>query len=239
MSGDSITNNRLIRFDFGNGMIGPRLPRRRRRRTPVERWSRETRRAYRTEYRNLKRGATRIGPAGDQCLHLHRELEVKIQFVDNTAKLERFKHLPYKVAYLKHTMQNPTGGLEISHLCGDGKCINPKHMIAEDHAVNVERHSCHEMIRAWIQQQKKAGNRMPRGKYTFHRCKLGNCCRHGPENECFIMEGQVRNQQRLLGLRPQIPRRLSSAFDGNDYELNPRQSRRLRRLPPANRDHVT
>ena len=34
--------------------------------------------------------------------------------------------------------------LDISHLCHEGLCVNPRHLVHEEHVVNVDRRACTE-----------------------------------------------------------------------------------------------
>ena len=194
-------------------------------RTPSEPWSEATRVAYRNAYEILKRNAVRIGSDEDQCLHLQRTTKVTVSVVTRGSRPQQFRHLPYKLAYLKRNETNPIDGTEISHLCGDVLCINPNHMIAENHRRNAERYYCHKDIKEWIKQQRHC----PRGKHTFRTCGKGPC-RHGTEQECFVVTGQTqrRSHKRRPGSRSFFSQRHLIVFQGTRYSLRePRKSNRL------------
>ena len=214
----------------------PKKKRKRQRgpRTPIEPWNLQTRVAYTNAYNKLKRCAVRLGPGEDQCLHLRRTTQVKLTAVSKSAtgsrvaaRPMRFKHLPYKLAYLKHTERSPPKGTEISHFCGDKLCINPNHMTAESHQVNVQRHYCHEEIREWVKEQVNSGRQVSSGKHTYRTCGK-TVCAHGTDNECFVMIGPRSGpKRRHQHSRPRFSQRHLVVFEGTEYTLEtPRKSKR-------------
>lgn len=38
------------------------------------------------------------------------------------------------------------GELDVSHLCGQCKCVNPSHLIQETHKINLSRKRCHQNL---------------------------------------------------------------------------------------------
>lgn len=217
------TPTKLIVFDFGNSQRR-NVSRWRPPRVPDENWCQKTREAYTEAHDEIKRTAVRVGSDVDPCWRLYDKKEVKIQFIDSSGQLQRFFHLPYKLAYLAQRKRNVPCGTEVSHLCGDTRCINPDHLVAESHRINTQRHKCHEVIRKWIADEMKKPNGVQRGKYTFLICKK-RLCRHGrrnPKHDCFVMEGfvDIRNHK-----CPPGPRRIHPQY--LLHVLHPRRSSRL------------
>ena len=160
-------------------------------------WCQTTRNAYTEAYDKLKRRAVRFGPAENQCIRVYHMkcVPVTVKF-QNENKFHKYWHLPYKLSHLRVLERDPPSGKEISHLCGNRTCINTNHMCQETRAENRKRDVCHAKIRARIRAElrlarKKGQKPVYSKKYTYREC-FEKVCQHGPENECFIMIGEVK-----------------------------------------------
>lgn len=63
--------------------------------------------------------------------------------MDNNVKVRK-QFLVHKLSYFGHNkIDYVSEGLELSHICGMKRCVNPAHIIAESHQINKERQHCH------------------------------------------------------------------------------------------------
>ena len=69
---------------------------------------------------------------------LYQTKKVTVKYKLQTEELQLFHHLPYKLAYLQRRERIPTNDKEISHMCGEILCINPHHLVAETHQLNMQ-----------------------------------------------------------------------------------------------------
>jgi len=136
-------------------------------------------------------------------------------------------YFPYQVAYYLHHGWVPkkSQGIEISHRCGDNRCINIFHLIAELHSTNVGRQACHAAIKKWIHAQKH----LAAGKYTMRDVLDVNgkkcSCPHGTESdtECFIQIGAERSRKKKKSVK---------SYDTSNLRRSERGQKRKRSKSP-------
>ena len=81
------------------------------------------------------------------CLEHGTYGKLTVTWPDGTKSVERCHRVSYMVAHeiLRADMPciNDNGKkLEVSHLCHNGICVNPAHLVLETHETNLERISC-------------------------------------------------------------------------------------------------
>jgi hypothetical protein len=48
----------------------------------------------------------------------------------------------HQIAHFAATGETPGDGFDVSHLCHNGACCNPRHLVIEDHSHNMRRQHC-------------------------------------------------------------------------------------------------
>ena len=132
-----------------------------------------------------QRIAREKGLAGSKCHLLESAADRVTQYITGTNGLV---HKPYQWIYLYTRHVLPKDDYSISHLCGDGRCINVKHLIIELKRINVhERQKCHKKIRKWLDQQRAQHNAVSRNsQYKVSDCTgIVHVCKH-KDHPCFV-----------------------------------------------------
>ena len=86
-----------------------------------------------TASKNLRYGQKRLSVP-------HLNIKSRVFYVHRLAYM-----LKNECFDLPGTSSRGAGPKEVSHLCHNSLCVNPDHLVAETHAANVERLSCHAL----------------------------------------------------------------------------------------------